>query len=184
MCTDANATRHRLLEAAANEFATRGIAGARTSRIASAAKANEALLFRYFGNKESLFETVFDAYVGRLINEVPLDAQNLPEYAGALFDYYRAHESVLRLSIWAALERPATAATSVVLTATDQKICAINAAQRAGIVSDTFTAPELLALVVQLSLSGTAVAPVLGLEHAMQTRRASIVTAVARLVAP
>lgn len=177
-------TKRRLLVAATEEFAAHGIAGARTGRIARAAEANEALLYRYFGSKEALFETVYDSLVSEATDDVVLDARHLPDYAGNLVDYYREHQQVLRLSIWGALERPQIAATVAVQTATHQKISAIEAAQRAGIVTSRLGASELLALVIQLSLSGTPAAPALGVESAPEARRASIVTAVAILVQP
>jgi AcrR family transcriptional regulator len=51
------ATRRRLIEAARVEFAARGSAGARIDRIAAAAKANKAQIYRYFGSKEQLFDS-------------------------------------------------------------------------------------------------------------------------------
>lgn len=177
-------TRRRLLVAATEEFAAHGIAGARTGRIARAAEANEALLYRYFGNKEALFEVVYDSLVREATDDVVLDAHRLPEYAGDLVDYYREHGHVLRLSIWAALERPQTAATVAVRTATHQKITAIEAAQQTGSITTRLSASELLTLVIQLSLSGTPATPALGIDSAPEVRRASIVAAVGVLIQP
>lgn len=53
---DARQTRHRILEAAMNEFAARGFAGARISRIARHAGVNRAMLYYYFLSKRQLFE--------------------------------------------------------------------------------------------------------------------------------
>jgi AcrR family transcriptional regulator len=50
MIRDAEATRQRLLDAAAEEFAARGIAGARVDRIAQAARSNKAQIYHYFGS--------------------------------------------------------------------------------------------------------------------------------------
>lgn len=176
-------TKRKLLVAAAEEFSAHGVAGARTGRIARAAQVNEALLFRYFGNKEALFETVYNALVVEAVDEVPLDAHQLPGYAAALFDYYRQHGQVLRLSVWAALERPqAAAATAVVTAATAKKVSSIEAAQQAGVIATRLQASELLSLVIQLSMSGTEVAPALGISADSDTRRASIVTAVSALI--
>lgn len=48
-------TRQRILDAALREFAAKGLAGARTETIASAAGVNKALLYYYFESKEKLY---------------------------------------------------------------------------------------------------------------------------------
>jgi TetR/AcrR family transcriptional regulator len=48
-------TKGRILEAALNEFAALGLAGARTEHIATAAGVNKALLYYYFESKEKLY---------------------------------------------------------------------------------------------------------------------------------
>jgi AcrR family transcriptional regulator len=48
--------RARLLDAAFEEFAQHGLAGARVDRIAEAAQANKGLIYVYYGNKEQLFD--------------------------------------------------------------------------------------------------------------------------------
>jgi AcrR family transcriptional regulator len=55
---DAAATKASLLEAAATLFAERGFDRTTVRDIAKQAGANQALLFRYFGSKEALFEEV------------------------------------------------------------------------------------------------------------------------------
>jgi TetR/AcrR family transcriptional regulator len=53
-------TRGRILEAAVNEFANYGLAGARTDRIAQAAQVNKALLYYYFESKDKLYLAAFE----------------------------------------------------------------------------------------------------------------------------
>lgn len=48
-------SRAKILDAALNEFAAHGLAGARTDRIAQAAGVNKALLYYYFESKENLY---------------------------------------------------------------------------------------------------------------------------------
>ena len=175
-------TKKRLLDAAGVEFARHGIAGARTARIAAEAGVNEALLFRYFGSKQALFEQVYDSRVVQTVNDAPMDASSLPEYAGALFDYYRDHEQVLRLAVWMALERPHAPITAAVRNANDFKVAAIRHAQQAGIIAAQIAPGELLALVIQLSLSGASVSPATDPAFDAVERRASVVTAVRLLV--
>jgi AcrR family transcriptional regulator len=54
--------RERLLEVATQEFAEKGLAGARVDAIAQAARSNKQLVYYYFGNKAGLH----DAVVGRI----------------------------------------------------------------------------------------------------------------------
>ena len=58
--------RTRILEAALSEFAERGLAGARTERIASAAGVNKALLYYYFDSKEKLYTAALELSAGRI----------------------------------------------------------------------------------------------------------------------
>ncbi|MFJ6511730.1 TetR family transcriptional regulator [Streptomyces sp. NPDC091406] len=101
----AEATKARILHAATEEFAAYGIAGARVDRIAKAASANKNLIYVYFCNKDGLFDAVFDAHLGRGLDLVPFTPDDLPDYAGRLFDHYRKHPEVLRLATWHRLER-------------------------------------------------------------------------------
>src|SRR2546423_11301708 len=103
---NADRTRARILEAATEEFAARGIGGARVSRIAEVAGCNKAMLYAYFGNKDDLFDAVFSASLDKYLDEVGFDVDDLPAYAGKVFDYFEAHPDRLRLSVWYRLERP------------------------------------------------------------------------------
>ncbi|MEU6585596.1 TetR family transcriptional regulator [Nocardia sp. NPDC046763] len=105
MAYDSAATRERILTAAAAEFAAHGVAGARVDRIAASAKANKRAIYDYFGDKKALFAAVLERLMTDLAEAVPPgDDANLGTYAGALFDYHRAHPAALRLLLWEALE--------------------------------------------------------------------------------
>ena len=133
---DADATRAKLLEAAGAEFATRGIAGARVDRIAADAGCNKSLIYAYFGSKEGLFDAVFDALVVDTVQDVPIDVDDLPGYAGRFFDWAVEHPRSVRLAIFHILERgPRDDASAASVTATRAKVEAIAAAQRAGTLS-------------------------------------------------
>lgn len=56
----AEKSKEAILRAALEEFATRGIDGARTDAIAKAAGVNIALVFYYFKNKEQLYLTLLE----------------------------------------------------------------------------------------------------------------------------
>jgi AcrR family transcriptional regulator len=103
---DSAATRARLLDAGFDEFVRVGLAGARVDRIAAAASANKQAIYAYFGSKDALFDAVLEARLRVLADVVPFAPDDLPGYAGALFDALVADPGLLRLTQWKALERP------------------------------------------------------------------------------
>lgn len=157
---DAQATRKRLLDAAAAEFAEFGIAGARVDRIAAAAKSNKAQIYHYFGSKDDLFDAVFDELVTAAVAESPLDAADLPGYAAQLFDGFEAHPEVARLATWYRLERSASRPPHALRAAAGkEKVARIAAAQKAGLLSKTFAPYDLLALLTTLAAMWTSANP-------------------------
>jgi AcrR family transcriptional regulator len=99
------ATSRRILDAAAEEFAERGIAGARIDRIIAAARTNKAQLYGYFGSKDGLFDAVMADCLDRAASDVPFDANDLAGWAVSLYDAYLHHPGLVRLMAWARLER-------------------------------------------------------------------------------
>jgi AcrR family transcriptional regulator len=180
MVRDAENTRRRLLAAAAQEFAARGIAGARVDRIAEVAGANKAMIYNYFGSKDQLFDAVFHENVVSAVNDVPIAPNDLPGYAGRLFDYHQTHPESLRLAIWHMLERGADAIPETVVKANADKAAVIAAAQQDGRLPAHFAPDELLALVVGLSIIGVAGRNPDDL--AVRRRRKTITDAVAMLI--
>jgi TetR/AcrR family transcriptional regulator len=59
-------TRGRILDAALSEFAAKGLAGARTEQIATAAGVNKALIYYYFESKEKLYSAALEAVSARV----------------------------------------------------------------------------------------------------------------------
>ena len=147
---DSAATKERLLDAATGEFAAHGIAGARVDRIAAAAQANKQLIYAYFGSKEELFDAVLARNCGPLVEEVPFDPDDLSGYVGRLFDYVIEHPEVVRLVLWAGLERP-TAIAPFEADSYRAKLNALTEAQRDGRVDATFAPADLLALLLGLT---------------------------------
>jgi AcrR family transcriptional regulator len=184
---DAQATRRRLLDAAAAEFAAYGIAGARVDRIAAAAGSNKAQIYHYFGSKDGLFDAVFHDMVVTTLRDTPIDASDLPEYAGRLFDGYEARPHVQRLATWYRLERAGTQdPLEIVMESYRVKVEAIAKAQAEGLLPDRWAAADLLNLVLHLSGLWTAMTP----EYAAMVadadrahRRAVVVESVRALLA-
>ena len=181
---DAAATRARILEAAAAEFGSFGIAGARVDRIAANAGANKAMLYRYFGSKDDLFDAVFSAHVVAFVDAVQFDVSDLAAYAGRLFDSYQDQARTLRLTHWYQLERPEGSPLQALVESNDRKLTAIADAQSAGILTTRYTAIELLTLVRGIAMSWNNLTPELNREapQAREERRAVVVDAVRRLI--
>lgn len=152
-------TRRRLLEAAEAEFARYGVAGARVDRIADAAGANKRLIYVYYGNKEQLFEAVLTTAVTRLADAVPLNPDDLPGYAGAMFDYLLENPSMFRLTAWRSLERPDHSEAD--LASYRRKVEALAAARDTAVLPLVFDPVDLLAIVVVLAKTWFLTSPAL-----------------------
>jgi len=75
---DPEGMRLRILEAAKQEFANHGLAGARVDRIAAKADANKRMLYYHVGNKEDLYLAVLEgAYEKIRAEERELDLEHL-----------------------------------------------------------------------------------------------------------
>ncbi|WBP95013.1 TetR family transcriptional regulator [Mycolicibacterium neoaurum] len=106
MPPDATDTKRRILVAAHAEFAQFGLSGARIDRIAETAGVNKRSIYVHFGPKEVLFDLIVARALTEMAEEVPFTPDDLPAYAGALFDYLVTTPAVLRLTVWSGLERP------------------------------------------------------------------------------
>src|SRR4051794_8206635 len=99
----AEATRERILDAALEEFSTFGIAGARVDRIARKAGCNKNLIYIHFENKEKLFTTVLQRHLADVNLQMPFMPEDLPGFAGKVYDFATAHPEILRLLAWSTL---------------------------------------------------------------------------------
>ena len=104
MRSDGRATRTRILDAARVEFAEHGLAGARVDRIAAAAHASKERLYAYFGDKHSLFIATIEENFALLADAIPFTPDDLPGFAGAIYDHVTAHPEHARMLSWARLE--------------------------------------------------------------------------------
>lgn len=64
--TEPQTTEERILEAAVQEFMSKGYAGARTTAIAEAAGVTHAMLHYYFRSKDKLFDRIIESKIGTL----------------------------------------------------------------------------------------------------------------------
>jgi AcrR family transcriptional regulator len=143
---DSTATKARLFEAAVAEFAAYGLAGARVDRIADNAQANKRLIYVYYGSKEQLFDTVLTDVLAGLFEAVPFTAEDLPGFAGALFDHLVGSPQLLRLSAWRQLER--TEYSPVTKKWFHEAGEAIAHAQQCGILTDELEPVDLLTVLL------------------------------------
>lgn len=101
---NAEASRSAILEHAIAEFATQGVAGARTAAIAEAAGVNKALLYYYFKDKGSLYSAALQEVFSGLVEDVmPLlesslsPGEKLLRFARVHFEYLVNHPNYPRL---------------------------------------------------------------------------------------
>jgi AcrR family transcriptional regulator len=185
LARDAEATRTRLLDVATEEFAEYGIAGSRVDRISQIAKVNKSMIYTYFGGKDALFDAVMNAHVTKLLDTVPFTPEDLPGYAGRLFDYLLLYPHQLRLATWYRLERPITGVPTYVRNSMRDKASALAAAQRDGTVPRTLSAEDLLVFLLGLVTAWLPSSPnaVPNVAHdQLPEHRAAIVTAVRLLI--
>jgi AcrR family transcriptional regulator len=149
---DKEASKARLLEAATAEFAGHGIAGARVDRIAENARVNKSQLYAYYGNKERLFDTVFELHLDDIANRVPMDGRDLPGYVVRLYDFYLDRPMVVRLATWARLERMPTGWLGNAALASAM-VASIEEAQNDGALTVRFSAEEIYQLAIGISMT-------------------------------
>jgi TetR/AcrR family transcriptional regulator len=97
-------TARRILAAAEMQFAAQGMAGARTEEIASAAHANKAMLYYYFGDKRRLHRAVLENLFRQLRKTVfapertgTTARERLECFVGAYFDFLASHPNYPRI---------------------------------------------------------------------------------------
>ena len=145
-------TRQRVIDAATDEFAEYGVAGARINRIAETARASKERIYAWFGDKDSLFGHVMQNGLDTLADAVPIDV-DLVEYTVRLHDYFARDESAQRIAIWALLHDAATAGAfpSSRTLGYSHKLDVIRQAQDEGLADRAWRPQELLALLLAIA---------------------------------
>jgi AcrR family transcriptional regulator len=155
---NAEATRERILDAALAEFSAYGVAGARVDRIAKNAGCNKNLIYIYFENKETLFTTVLRKNLSGLYEDLPFTPEQLPEFAGRVFDFSLDRPDLFRLLAWSTLDQDAPALPERAATH-DVKVEKIRTAQEAGLVGTDFSPSVLLAMIMAMATSWSGAFP-------------------------
>ena len=163
--------------------------------IAERAGINKERLYKYFGDKQALFETVLTDELDKLAASVaptPAGFEGIGEFAGRTFDYHAAHPQLVRLMLWEGLAGGPVADEASRTAYYKDKARAYAAAQQAGVLDADVDPEHLVFLIIGLA-AWWAAAPQLArmltgaddsdpAEHAR--RRASVIRAAERLARP
>ena len=103
MARDADATRKRILDAALDEFADKGLAGARVDAIAERAGSSARMLYVYFGSKEELYDEVLRQHVAQRTSALAGGKLPLPEFIVHHYEVLAADQRFPRLVVWESL---------------------------------------------------------------------------------
>lgn len=185
---NAAATKALLLNAATEEFAEYGLAGARIDRIAERAGVNKRLLYVYFGDKNQLFDAVVQEQTDAVLKAAPMDDGDLCAFATARFDFVLANPEARRIAAWRVFEQ--TEPTEAERRAYRTRIEAVEKAQAAGKIRTDISATDLFAFVLRITESWLSAPPALQATSGknplspqrLQEHRAALRTAVRSLI--
>jgi AcrR family transcriptional regulator len=144
-------TKQRILAAATEEFSEHGFAGARVDRIAEQAGANKSLIYSYFGNKEALFAAVYQAIMRQVVQDVTMDAADLPGYLGRRLDWQYRNPALSRIALWGTLELADFPEITGAYAVRQGKLQRIADAQRDGLIDSSLAPSDILDLIDSLA---------------------------------
>lgn len=187
MKRDPESKKRQLLEAALKEFADHGLAGSRVDQIAERAGCSSGLVYTYFGSKDGLFDAVLNLIVDETVTNIPIIPEDLPEYAGKIFDATEQHPDVARVVMWHLLEQGGSGKQIPRSSdAARHKIDVIRAAQEDGRLSSHFDAEQLMLLVQSIAALWSSqppeIAELVAAKSDRARRRATVVEAVRQLI--
>lgn len=184
--SSAASARDRVLDAATDEFARYGIAGARIDRIAKSAKTSKERVYAYFRSKEQLYAVIAAKELDAVAAATHLDPADLPGYAGRVHDYFVANPGNLRLIRWGQLEFSGAGADAAARATVEPKVDKLRRAQLEGLLTRAWDPLDILVFVNQLAMAwgeqpGLIPAETGARERFLAERRAAVVAAVERL---
>lgn len=109
--TKGDITRKKILEAAEEIFANKGLAGARVDEIAKMAGVNKRMIYAYFESKENLYVTVLKIVYSRLAElEKTIDSLVSPEdavrkFIQGYFKFLNDNPNFVSLVLWENLNK-------------------------------------------------------------------------------
>lgn len=144
--------RRKIIDAAAEEFASVGYAGARIEKMARAAGCDRALLYFYFRNKECLFQAVLDAAAEHRAEQMPGQPASLAEGLVYWFGRNMAEPQRIRLVMQEALaETPDSAPPSRRVSYLDEQLEVVKAFQAGGLLREDMNPRHLLTAILALT---------------------------------
>jgi AcrR family transcriptional regulator len=152
-----------ILAVATEEFAAKGLAGARVDEIAARMATSKRTIYYHFGGKEGLYLAVLeDAYRRMRENEAALDVDDLPpeealrRLVGFTFDYQSAHPDFVRLVMNENIHRGEFLRRSGVIQRLNvPAIAAVRSIYRRGVAQGLFR-PGLDAVELHMTISALA----------------------------
>ncbi len=147
-------TQRKLREAAFAEFAEHGPDGTTMDRIAERAGVNKERLYKYFGDKRSLFTEVLTEELAKLSAAVELDeagVRDIGEFAGRTFDYHAAHPELVRLLLWEGLASGPAVNEAHRSAHYQDKVRVVAAAQQDGFLRGDIDPAKLVFLLIGLA---------------------------------
>jgi AcrR family transcriptional regulator len=156
---DPERTKQRILDAAIDEFARKGYAGARVADIAAAAGVNQQLISYYFGGKDGLAQAIgrrWRSYETALVSEEMSLAEQVERYGRAL-----ARDPKLlrasRLLAWEGLENGLTelgeTESAERIARLKEEVAAIAKRQAAGEIDETLDPAALLLMLMSAGIA-------------------------------
>jgi TetR/AcrR family transcriptional regulator len=106
-------TKHRILDAALEEFSTHGFEGARVDRIAHQASVNKAMIFYYFSSKQNLYHTLiknvlldFIPQVQKMVLESSTPDRLFETFPALYIRYFSRKKEVIKMIVREMIHAP------------------------------------------------------------------------------
>ncbi len=87
-------TRDRILDAATEEFARHGLAGARVDRVADRAGVNKAMIYYHFSSKEQLYEAIIDRQFARVADALDVVIEGVADLEEILLKMSETYHAI------------------------------------------------------------------------------------------
>jgi AcrR family transcriptional regulator len=142
----------RIVEAAADEFARAGYAGASIQKVAEAAGCDRALVYFYFGDKAGLFEAALNEAARYRSEQMPAQPESLEQGLIYWFRRNMAEPRRIRLIMQEALAQDEGVGTPPRrLSYLNQQLAVVESFQAAGLLRSDMSPRHLLTTILALT---------------------------------
>jgi len=87
-------TRLKVIEAATEEFAGKGLAGARVDNIARSAGVNKAMIYYHFSSKENLYRIIIETHIEKIVAVLSLAVEPSADMESSLLALSQRYHAV------------------------------------------------------------------------------------------